>query len=69
MRLTDEERAVLDGRDGRAQQKAMELLVRYGEALGAERLVEGIEHLGRRRSVVSSGVLEPRLHRRTAGHC
>jgi predicted aconitase len=40
MRLTDDERAVLDGRDGRAQQKAMELLVRYGEALGAERLVE-----------------------------
>jgi hypothetical protein len=40
MRLPDWERAVLDGRDGRAQQKAMELLVRYGEALGAERLVE-----------------------------
>src|SRR3954468_6279857 len=40
MRLTDDDRAVLDGRDGRARQKAMELLVRYGEALGAERLVD-----------------------------
>jgi len=40
MRLTDEEKAMLDGRDGRAVQKAMELLVKYGEALGAERLAE-----------------------------
>ena len=40
MRLTDAERAMLDGRDGAAKQKAMDLLMRYGEALGAERLVE-----------------------------
>jgi len=40
MELTDTEKAMLDGRDGRAKAKAMELLVRYGEALGAERLVE-----------------------------
>jgi predicted aconitase len=40
MKLTDEEKAMLDGRDGPAIQKAMELLVRYGEALGAERLVD-----------------------------
>ena len=40
MRLTDDERAMLDGSEGAAKQKAMELLVRYGEALGAERLVE-----------------------------
>lgn len=40
MHLTDEERAMLDGRDGPAVQAAMDLLVRYGEALGAERLVE-----------------------------
>jgi predicted aconitase len=39
MQLTDDERALLDGRDGKAKQKAMELLVRYGEALGAERFV------------------------------
>jgi hypothetical protein len=26
---------MLDGRDGKARQKAMELLVRYAEALGA----------------------------------
>ena len=40
MRLTDEERAMLDGADGPAKQRAMDLLVRYGEALDAERLVE-----------------------------
>ena len=40
MYLTDEEKAMLDGRDGPAVHKAMDLLVRYGEALGAERLVE-----------------------------
>lgn len=40
MRLTDSEKAMLDGREGRAVQKAMDLLVRYGEALGAERLVD-----------------------------
>jgi predicted aconitase len=40
MKLTDAEQAMLDGGDGRAKAKAMQLLVRYGEALGAERLVE-----------------------------
>ena len=40
MKLTDEEKAVLYGSQGLARQKAMELLVRYGEALGAERLIE-----------------------------
>ncbi len=40
MNLTDEERAMLDGRDGPAVQAAMDLLMRYGRALGAERLVE-----------------------------
>ena len=40
MKLTDAEKAMYDGRDGPARQKAMDLLVRYGEALGAERLVE-----------------------------
>lgn len=39
MQLDDDEKAMLDGRDGTAAQKAIELLVRYGEALGAERLV------------------------------
>src|SRR5215831_13426951 len=39
MRLTDSERAMLDGREGKATQKAMELLVRYAQALGAERFV------------------------------
>lgn len=40
MKLTAHEQAMLDGAHGRAKQKAMDLLVRYGEALGAERLVD-----------------------------
>jgi len=40
MQLTDEEKAMLDGQQGPAIQKAMDLLVRYGNALNAERLVE-----------------------------
>ena len=40
MRLTDAEQAMYDGQQGPAKQKAMDLLVRYGEALGAERFVE-----------------------------
>jgi len=38
--LTDSEKRMLDGRDGKARQKAMELLVRYADALGAERFVD-----------------------------
>ncbi len=40
MELTAEEKAMLDGAEGPAAAKAMDLLVRYGEALGADRLVE-----------------------------
>jgi predicted aconitase len=40
MQLTRDEQEMLDGRQGRATQKAMELLVRYAEALGAERFVD-----------------------------
>jgi predicted aconitase len=40
MNLTDTEKMMLDGREGLAVQKAMELLVRYGDALGAECLVD-----------------------------
>jgi predicted aconitase len=40
MRLRDDEKAMLDGAGGPAVQKAMEMLVRYGEALGAETFVE-----------------------------
>jgi predicted aconitase len=40
MKLTDYEKEMLDGVHGRAKARAMDLLVRYGEALGAERLVE-----------------------------
>jgi predicted aconitase len=38
--LTADEQAMLDGVSGAATQKAMELLVRYADALGAERFVE-----------------------------
>src|SRR5579872_2958766 len=40
LKLTDSEKAMLDGSGGLAKQKAMELLVRYAEALGAERFVD-----------------------------
>ena len=40
MRLTDDEQRMLDGADGPAVQAAMDLLVRYGEVLGAERLID-----------------------------
>lgn len=40
MKLTDEEQVLLAGSQGPARQKAMELLVHYGEALGAERMIE-----------------------------
>ena len=40
VRLTPREQAMLDGGEGAAVQKAMELLVRYADALGAERFVE-----------------------------
>jgi len=40
MRLTGPEQAMLDGAEGPARQRAMDLLVRYGDALGAERFVD-----------------------------
>jgi predicted aconitase len=40
MKLTPDEQAMHDGRDGAAVARAMDLLLRYGRALGAERLVE-----------------------------
>ena len=40
MVLTDEEKGMRDGRDGAAVARAMDLLLRYGEALGAETFVE-----------------------------
>ncbi|SHI03028.1 predicted aconitase subunit 1 [Sporobacter termitidis DSM 10068] len=39
MILTDDEKAMLDGKEGKTRQKAIEFLVKYGTALGAERLV------------------------------
>lgn len=38
MLLTDDDKAMRDGRDGSATAAAMDLLIRYGEGLGAERL-------------------------------
>ncbi len=40
MYLTVEEQAVLEGKKGKTLQKIMQTLVAYGDALGAERLVE-----------------------------
>ena len=40
MKLSDIEQSMLQGDQGPAIGRAMDLLVRYGEALGAERLVE-----------------------------
>jgi hypothetical protein len=40
MKLTSEEKAMLDGKNGKTLQCAIDLLIRYGEALGAERLVD-----------------------------
>lgn len=40
MKLTAGEQSMLDGKEGKAKQKAMDLLVRYAEALGAERFVD-----------------------------
>src|SRR5580658_5896174 len=40
MILADDEKSMLDGAGGIAKQKAMELLIRYAEALGAGRFVD-----------------------------
>ena len=40
MILTDDEKALLNGDEGPARQKALEFLIKYGEAVGAERFVE-----------------------------
>jgi predicted aconitase len=40
MKLTSDEQDMLEGREGAARQKAMELLVRYAEALGAESFID-----------------------------
>ncbi|MCP4757715.1 MAG: DUF521 domain-containing protein [Proteobacteria bacterium] len=40
MILSRDEEAILNGEEGPARGKAMELLVKYGEALGAEKLVD-----------------------------
>jgi predicted aconitase len=38
VKLADDEKAMADGAEGPAVAAAMDLLIRYGEALGAERL-------------------------------
>ena len=40
MRLTGQEKAMRDGAEGAAVAAAMDLLIRYGEALGAGRLCD-----------------------------
>ena len=40
VKLTQEERDILQGKQGPTMQKVMQTVVLYGEALGAERLVD-----------------------------
>ncbi|MFG1923274.1 aconitase X [Cryptosporangium sp. NPDC048952] len=40
MRLSDADQRMLDGADGEAVRAAMDLLVRYGDLMGAERLID-----------------------------
>jgi predicted aconitase len=40
MKLTQEEQAVLDGKDGKEKAKLMKILVKFGNAFGAEKLVD-----------------------------
>jgi len=40
MILTEYEKALLDGKEGKARQKALELLIKYGDAVGAEKFIE-----------------------------
>ena len=40
MQLTDEERGILDGKCGEPQRLALQVLVKLGEACGADRMVE-----------------------------
>lgn len=47
MELSDHEKAMLDGREGAAVSRAMDLLVRYGNALGAPRLIATNNVLGK----------------------
>jgi predicted aconitase len=40
VKLAKDEKEMLDGKHGRAKQRAMEILVRYADALGAERFID-----------------------------
>ena len=40
MKLTAQEQAILDGKEGATKAKIMETMVRYGELFGAKRMVE-----------------------------
>ena len=40
MELTEEEQAILDGKDGEEKAKLMKILVRYGETFGAKKMVK-----------------------------
>ena len=44
MQLTDEQRAILEGRDGEVMAKVMETVVMYGEIFGAKRLIPVTHH-------------------------
>lgn len=55
MKLTEEQKAILDGRDGEVKAKIMKTLVMYGETFGAEKLVKVTSEYGH--LVTSFGVI------------
>jgi predicted aconitase len=61
MFLTDEEKRMLEGERGPGVQRSMELLVKYGEAFDAEKMVRAVS------AHAPSGSLEPLLTEMTEG--
>ncbi len=59
MKLTEEQQAVLDGKNGETMAKVMETLVRYGELFGAERMVPVTGKYGHLVTSFGLGVIKP----------
>lgn len=54
MKLTEEQQSILEGKEGKTKAKMMEVIVRYGDTFGAERLVK-VTH-GKSHFVTSFGL-------------
>lgn len=59
MKLTEEQQAVLDGKNGETMAKVMETLVRYGELFKAERMVPVTGKYGHLVTSFGLGVIKP----------